>query len=628
MRDPVAKIIIEGIREGLLATNGIENHDTAFWAMGSIRSDLSAPIIRASWSPRQVERFATYALHTLENLHEKGTIIDPRHIVGPDIWGATAHPHEMGHDDPLRTFHVGPDTVYEAYRLMYPGIPSVVDLLLELKPEMLPELVNKIQNHLLQSLATSLLAGIRATSDYRQPLTWITDTSSTALIALAILHTLEIVHDRDIASRTSTNSGAAETAASKAVSDPIADLVSSLAALGPARSTWWAFELLNYTSFGPDQERPTADLVEQRCTQLLENNVANHWSDEVIHELQDGLRRARLEPRGKSIADIAWGIRDTEPAKASRISAIILREHERRMSKALEDTLQLPYLPGRWNYNDWLIALGAAVVIHHNDLDPMDWVREKCSALPLSAWDADEDDGAFRAADRVARTQLTVGLYAVQLLKEAGLALDRCKLLAFAEKVWGHADFVRQYSESLGEDSVTTELAARVAAAFGEPGQAWVLQQADTPAVDPQILWTLLDEMKRQGNPVAHDWTWNQIRHIASARYLNSVQANPQSAPHLANLWVLLDAPEEAAKTAQILRTFLLSNADRSQAIPILKMLAFAESKGRLGNDLVDVSRSLYDNLWEKHTPQEEVQAKKELDCLLGCAKNAPHASS
>ena len=49
---------------------------------------------------------------------------------------------------------------------------------------MLPELVDKIQNHLLQSFAASCLAGIRATSDYRQPLNWIADTSSTALIAL------------------------------------------------------------------------------------------------------------------------------------------------------------------------------------------------------------------------------------------------------------------------------------------------------------------------------------------------------------------------------------------------------------------------------------------------------------
>ena len=628
MSEPVAEIIIDGIREALSATTGIENHDTAFWAMGSIHSDMSAPIMRASWSPEQIDRFAAYALDILESLHERGNIIDPKHIVGPDIRGATAHPQEIGHDDLLRNFKVGPDTAYQAYRLMYPGIPSVVDLLLELKPEMLLEVVDKVQNPLLQSFAASCVAGIRATSDYRPPLNWITDTSSTALIALAILHTLKIVHEREIASRTLPDSGAPETVGWPAVSDPIVDLVSSLAALEPGRSTWWAFELLNHTSFGPEQKRPTAEKVEQQCTQLLNNNVLNHWSDEMINELEDGLRRAMLEPRGKPLADIAWGLRDAEPEKAYRISGIILDEHERRMTKALEDFLQFPYFAGRWNYNDWLTALGAAVVIHHNKLDPMDWAMEKCKALPLSAWDADEDGGAFHVADRVARTQLTVGLYAVQLLTAAGRILDCGKLRTFAEKVWDHANFVRQYCDLPVEDSVTEELAARVAAAFGEPDQAWILQQARSPAIDPQTLWTLLDQMKRQDTAVFHANASEEIRDVASDRYINPVEANPQSAPHLANLWVLLDAPQEAAKTAQVLLTYHPSHPDRAQAISLLKMLAFAEGKGRLANDLIESSRLLYDHLWGKHTPRDETQAQQEIDAFLEYAKKAPSKSS
>ena len=59
-----------------------------------------------------------------------------------------------------------------------------------------------------------------------------------------------------------------------------------------------------------------------------------------------------------------------------------------------------------------------------------------------------------------------------------------------------------------------------------------------------------------------------EIRKSASDRYINSVEANPQSAPHLANLWVLLDAPQEAVKTAQALLTYHPSHADRAHAIP------------------------------------------------------------
>ena len=628
MSEPVAETIIDGIREALSETTGIENHETAFWAMGSVDPEVAAPIIRTSWSPQQINRFAAYVLDTLESLHRRGNIIDPKDVVGPDIRGATAHTQEMAHDDPLRTFDVGIDGVYEGFRLMYSGIPSVVYLVLELKPEMLPELVNNVQDRLLQSFAASCVAETYAASDYRQSLSWIADTSSTALIALAIRHTLEVVHEREMASGTLRSAGTTDPLDLTIVSEPIADLVSSLAVLGPARSTWWAFELLNHTSFGPDHKQAMAEQVEQRCTQLLNDNVLNHWSNEVTNELEDGLRRGMLAPRGKPLADIAWRMRVAQPEKASQLSGIILDEHERRMAVALEDSTQFPYLAGRWNHEDWLIALAMVVVSHHNELDPTNWAMEKCEALPLSAWDADEEDGVFRAADRVARTQMTIGLYAVQLLTDAGRVLDCDKLRNFAEKVWAHADFVRQYGGSLVEDAVTAELAARVAARLGEPDQAWVLQQACSPAIDAQTLWTLMEHIKRQDNAVVHDNVFEEIRKIASDRYINPGEANPQSAPHLANLWVLLDAPQEAAKTAQVLLTYHPSLADRAHSIAILKMLAFAECGGEIEYDLVETSRSLYDGLWGKHTPQHEVHAQQEIDAFLGWAKVAPTQSS
>ncbi|MDE2686445.1 MAG: hypothetical protein OXI16_02955 [Chloroflexota bacterium] len=629
MIKPVAAIIVDGIRGTLSTATGIKNHDdTAFWAMGSIDPEVAATIVRSSWSPAQIDRFAGYVVDTLERLHKRGNIIDPKSIVGPDIRGATARTNEMAHDGPLRTFHAGLDAAYEGYRPMYSGIPSVVYLVLELKPEMLPQLVNKIQDSLLQSFAASCVADAHAASNHRQSLNWIADTSSTSLIALAILHILEIVHEREIASRTLPKPGAAGTADLTAESDPIADLVSRLAALGPARSTWWALELLNHTSYGPEQKQATAERVEQRCTQLLNDNILSHWSNEVKYELKDGLRRAGIEPRGKPLAEIAWGLRDAQPEKASQISGIILDEHEGRMAVALEDSVRFPYLAGRWNYQDWLTALAMAVVIHHRDVDPTDWVMEKCKALPLSAWDADEQDEVFHAADRVARTQMTVGLYAVQLLTDVGRVLDCDKLRTFAEKVWAHTDFIRQYGDSLVEDSGTAELAARVAAAFGESDKAWVLQQANSPAIDHQTLWTLLDQMKRQDNPVVHDNTFEEIRRIASDRYINSGEANPQSAPHLANLWVLLDGPREAAKTAQVLVAYHPSLADRAYAISTLKMLAFAECREELGDDLVETSRSLYDDLWGKHTPPDEMPAQQEIDAFLGWAKAAPSQDS
>ena len=626
MRKPVAQLIICGIRKALSDPYGIEDHDTAFWAMGSIRPDVSAPIMRSSWSSEKIDRFASYVLKTLESLHHERSIIDPKDVVGPDIAGAKAYPSEMGKTDLLRTFHVGPDTVYQAYQLMYPGIAPVVDLLLELKPEMLPELVNKVQTPLLQSFATHCVTDTDATSGYRQPLKWIADTSSKALIALAILQTMEKAREMEFASSSVPSSDIAETPDLAAMSDLISDLVSNLAALEPNKSTWWIFELLNYTSYGPDDKRPTAEQVEQHCTQSIKDIVLHHWSSDVVNELQSGLRRARIEPRGKPLADIAWEIRDGQPVKAARISRILLDEHECRMAGAVKGDLQFPYLPGRWNHRDWLTALAAAVAIYHKDIDPTDWAIEKCKALPLSAWDADEGWKVFHVAYQVAQTQIEVALYAVQLLTNANRVLDSDKVLAFAGKVWDHTIFVRQHNEALHESSGVAELAARVAVALGEPCTAWLMEQAMNPAVDPRSLWALLDQTEYQENTTINDDALAEIRKIASHRYINAREVNPQWAPHLVNLWVLLDAPEEAARTATVLLTYHPTfikqsnrppDINRDFVIPVLKMLAFAESRGQLRDDMIKASRSLYDNLWERYTLPNEKESRQEIDALL-----------
>ena len=160
-----------------------------------------------------------------------------------------------------------------------------------------------------------------------------------------------------------------------------------------------------------------------------------------------------------------------------------------------------------------------------------------------------------------------------------------------------------------------------MAAALGEPDDQWILQQANNPAVVPRTLWALLDQIRHETDTRLHIDTATEIRQIASTRYINAVNANQQSAPHLANLWELLDAPQEAATTAEVLLTRHRSRANRSDAIPVLKMLAFAASKGELADYLIAVPQSLYNDLWRQYTPQDEVLAREEIDALLNqCA--------
>ena len=615
--EAVAEMIVDGIGAALDQTAGIGNHDTAFWAMGSIHPDVAAPIIRAMWSTDQIDAFAAYALYTLASLHETGDIRDPKPVLGEDVEGAKARPSETGHRDPLRTLQVGSETAYQAWRLMYPGIPQVVNLLLELNPEMLPDLVDRVHDPLLQSFAAFCAVGFYSPSDHRKPLRWVTDTSPTPLIALAILHVMEIVRETEFAGGKVASTGTVDTREPAPVSDLIDDMVSSFAALEPAEGTRWLFDLLNYTSFGPPGKPAIAELIERHCTQLLKNIVFNHWSGEVLNQMVVGLRRATLEPRGKPLADIAREIRDQQPEKAVQISGILLDEHERRMTEALADDSRSAHLSDHWNQREWLIALGATVVIQHDNIDPLDWATDQCKALPLSAWDADEEWQAFRRADEIAQIHMTVGLYAVQLLKDVSRSPDCGKLRTFAEQVWAQADFVRRYADLLVDDSKTAELAARVAAALGEPDQEWILRQANNAAVDPRTLWALLDQIRHQDDARIHVDTVTEIRNIASDRYINAVDVNPRSAPHLANLWVLLDAPEEAGKTAEVLLSYHQSRTNGTDAIPVLKLLAFAAGRGELAGHLIAAYQSLYDELWGQYTPPDELHAQQEIDGFL-----------
>ena len=624
MSDPIAEMIIEGIGATLARSAEIENHDTAFWAIGSIHPDVAAPIIRNAWCTDQIDAFAAYMIEILQSLHEKGDVRDPKRVFGEDIKGAKARPSETGLRDPLRAFQVGAETSYQAWRLTYPGIPSVIDLLLDLKPEMLAELVGRVQDPLLQSFAAFCAAGFQITSDHHQPLQWVTDTSPPALIALAILHVMEIVNETELAVRTAANTGDVATTDAAPVSDMIGDMVSSLAALGPARSVRWMFELLNYTSFGPHEKPVMAELVERHCAQSLENIVLNHWSGDVVNQAQAGLRRATLEPRGKPLADIALRIRGQQPEKADQISGVLLGEHERRMKGALEEHSMSGHLSGHWNQREWLIAVGLAVAIKRDNIDPLDWVIDQCKALPLSAWDADEEGQVFRRAYDIAQIYMTVGLYAVQLLKDAGRNLDCGKLRAFAELVWSHAEFVRRHSHSLSEDPRTEELAARVVAVLGEPDRQWILQQANNPAVVPPTLWALLDQIRHQQGTRLHVDTATEIRQIASDRYINAVEVNRRAASHLANLWVLLDAPQEAARTAEVLLSYHQSRANRTDAIPVLKLLAFAASREGLPDHLIAAHQSLYDDLWGQYIPPEEIQAQHEIDAFLNLNASPP----
>ena len=89
---------------------------------------------------------------------------------------------------------------------------------------------------------------------------------------------------------------------------------------------------------------------------------------------------------------------------------------------------------------------------------------------------------------------------------------------------------------------------------------------------------------------------------------------------------MLLDAPQEAAKTAEVLLSHHKSRANRTDTIPVLKLLAFAASREELPGDLVAVYESLYDGLWGRYTPPNEIQERHAIDALLNPSASLPDA--
>ena len=393
-------------------------------------------------------------------------------------------------------------------------------------------------------------------------------------------------------------------------------LISKLSSLKPVKGVRWVFEILDHTSYGPEVKRASVEEIEQLCTQLLQDMIIEHWSYDLTSEIQVGLGQAQFEPRGKPLADIAWLIRDEHPEKATEISRILLDEHERRMKETLVADLHFPYMPGRWNHEDWIIALAAAVIIYHKDVDPMEWAIAKCKTLPLSVWDADDHYEIFRAAEQVAQIQIKIALYAVQFLNEANRVLYPDKLLIFVEKVWEHTDFARKYNGISRENIEIGELAGRVAVALVKPTDAWLLRQAQNPAVDPRALCGMLEQIDSDNLDIGAD-VIAKIRNIASYRYVNIKCINLQSLLHFANLWKLLDAPMEAEASAQLALTFYQSDMDRNHKIATLKMLAFAKIKGKLSQEFDKTSLILYNDLWESYTPPHESASRQEIDTLL-----------
>lgn len=633
MREPVAVLILEGI--------GTDRSETAVWAVGSIEGDLATRVIRSRWRPEEIDSFVDAALATLEKVSGRDEVLDAAGIVpfaGVESGKARIPKDAVRREGRLETFqHLDSHGFELVHRALHPPAGNLVELVIDLQPERFESLIDRVDHPVMQARAAYHMVAATQALDHRTPSQWITENSCDALIALAIVHTLETVNRLDEDIRSSDRLGEDRCTWSTELRPPQDDLdaaavtlinvlVGRLAKLDPLASARWIGELLSgapYTLMrGGDFEKPPRiEQLEKMCTDRLACLVRHSWSDDLPAALCAGLCQTPRTTWTRHVADLAWTVRDVEPERAATLARATLDEHERYIAEELErGHLFLNW--SDWHDREWIAGLGAALALSSDELDLAKWVSTRCRALPLSVWDAEESYQTFSAADRAAQIWFLVALHAVAGLKQIDRAVDPVEVRALAEIVWTHCYFTGQYLRDGSDASVAAEQAARSAVEFGEPSDLWLLEQARSPRVGPRALWALIDQRKKKAaregrSDASHDeMVIDEVAHAASNRFGDGGPFGFESLHYWGHLWLLLGASEQARQAAKAIIAFSMRGFDRGSKVLVLKLLTLGVDEQRLDLEIRDYIESTYRELWPVYgyTPDAERADRQQID--------------
>ena len=477
MNEPVAVLIIEGIKTKC-------KEGTAVWAVGSIDTDLAVSIICPRWSPQEISTFVEGVLKTLKNLCDRDKVLDPARIEWPDFINTKIPKNAVERNGRLETFrHLDNHGLELVHSRLHPSIGNLINLVVELRPEQFETLIERLDHPVMQARAAHhMIAKVRP-MDHRKTLLWITKDACDALIALAIMHTLNTVNglDEDIrcADRLDINQFTWSTELrppqnnlDTAASGLLTGLVDRLAWLDPLECVRWIGEMLSNAPYvlnhiGNSGEKPQrVEQLEKACTERLACLVRQSWSNDLLVELCAGLSLTPRTTWTRHLAEIAWKIHDTETALATEIAQMTLQKNEQHVADEIEHN-RLFQGWNDWHYHEWISGLGIALALSCENLDLPSWVSEKCGALPLSVWDAEENIQTFLTADRAAQHWFLVAFYAIPQLQELGNTVDPAEIRTLTEVIETHCRFVNQYIRSRPTVSVVEKIADHLVSEFG-----------------------------------------------------------------------------------------------------------------------------------------------------------------
>lgn len=653
LREPVAALILQGIRT--------ERSETAIWAAGSVDTNLAESTIQSDWSPDEIDSFVEAALATLAKLCKRDDVLDATGVF-PDVDATSARIPKSGvvRTGRLETLRHLDGNGFELVCMgLRPEASRLIELVVALRPEAFVSLIARVDHPVMHARAAHHVLGACLPVDHRTTLRWISRDSCDDLVALAIFHTLKTVSRLDEDRRSAERADADRYGWSTELRPPRDDLdaaatgllnglVDRLAVLEPLACARWTGELLSGAGYvlhgGGVNERgtpPRIDQLEKACTALLARLARESWSDDLLAALRAGLCLTPRDTWPRHLAEVAWAIRGTVPARAVEIARATLDEHQRHLAEELQrNHLFLNW--NDWHDREWISGLGVALALSQEDLDLPTWVSSQCRGLPLTVWDAEETYSAFGAADlravgrrgrrgpdfstadRAARHWFLIGFHALPALKQLGRTIDPSTVRTLAETLWSHCRFSGRHLHADPEASVEVEYAARSVVEFGEPNDTWLLDQARHPGIGPRAMWALNDQRRlkriREGRTDGHhaEIITAEFIRIASDRFSDGGQYDLEALRFWGRLWLLLGAVDEAERTATAIITFPRRTRDRADDILTLKLLALTSRMRKPAPVMQDYIASCYRGLWPGgYTPDEERTDRQEIDELL-----------
>ena len=631
VNEAVATMVLEGI--------GTTRDEMAIWAVGSIDAEVTAQIVRSLWSPEETGSFVDSVISVLEEFSRSDRVLDASRLHQSYSSDARISRASVEREGRMETFRQLDSHGFELVHLaLYPPAANLLALVVELRPDRFASLIDRLDHPVMQVRAAHHMIAVNRHSEDRAPLHWIANGRSDALIALAIVHTLNTVNrlndeirlaDREDADRSTGNT---ETPSREGDPDAVASglldgLVEQLALLDPSACARWIGELLSgapYVLHGRgDQEVPQrVTQLERACTALCVRLVRESWSQDLLAELKAGLRHTPRTTWTRHLAEIAWEIRDVEPARATQIAVAALGEHERQIAAEIERNHAFLGWSD-WHDRECYHGLGIALSLSCKQIDLPGWIRAQCASLPLSVWDAEENYRAFNTAERVVQHWFLVAFHAIPILKELGRPADPAAIRDLAETLWAHCSFAGRHVHGVPNATHVAEYASRCAIEYGEPSQAWLIDQIRNPGLGSRSIWALLDHRTKRiarevGMQACDDEAIAaEFTRIASDRFGDGRQFGLDALFYWGLLWLQLGAIEEAEKTAAAICRFPLRAHDRGYKIIGLKLLALAASSRPPIPDLADYAAALYRELWPGYTPQEELSDRQRIDEML-----------